>query len=304
MRLLAFAVFLVAGLTDLWDGYLARKSGRETNFGKILDPIADKFLVLCAMFALVHLDVYPLWAASAIAAREFLITVIRLRCLVHHEVLAAEFSGKLKTFVQIVSLTVAYLFLMARDHLASATPAETLFIVNQGAVLLAVGITLYSGLQYLKTRQRIHDLAELIATALYVGYLRPAPGTYGSLAGMALYFTMPKTPHAYAMAVLVFTGLAVWASHIHGTHTGRKDPTEVVVDEVIGILVALFLIPSGWLPLITAFVLFRVFDVAKPYPLRKLEYLKSGWGIVLDDLGAGIYANLVTQLLFRFLLSG
>jgi phosphatidylglycerophosphatase A len=90
---------------------------------------------------------------------------------------------------------------------------------------------------------------------------------------------------------------------VTGTLLERDDPAEVVIDEVAGILITFFLLPLSWLQLCFGFVLFRLFDILKPYPVRRLEKLKGGFGIVADDLMAGVYANLCLRLLIQFVSS-
>jgi phosphatidylglycerophosphatase A len=143
-----------------------------------------------------------------------------------------------------------------------------------------------------------------------VGYLPVAPGTWGSLLGVGLYFLIRFLYLSWGQtgrvgflvieltAITAITLAGVWA----GTRTeqllGRKDPGKVVIDEVAGQLISLIPIsllilrPDVWLVMI-AFVSFRVFDIIKPFPARRFESLKSGWGIMADDLVAGVYAAIV-----------
>jgi phosphatidylglycerophosphatase A len=96
---------------------------------------------------------------------------------------------------------------------------------------------------------------------------------------------------------LAFMILAVPASTTAARLIGRKDPGQIVCDEISGQLISLFLLPLNWAVALLAFLLFRTFDIIKPYPADKLEQLPNGWGIVGDDVMAGIYANLVLRVL-------
>jgi phosphatidylglycerophosphatase A len=142
--------------------------------------------------------------------------------------------------------------------------------------------------------------AALIATALGAGYSPVAPGTAGSLVGLALFWplhALPLPAQLAALAVLFFVG--VKCAGVFAAQVGRKDPGLVVVDEVAGMWTALLLVPFTPLAAALAFAAFRVMDVLKPYPARQLEALPGGWGIMCDDLMAGVYANLLLQVLLR-----
>lgn len=142
-------------------------------------------------------------------------------------------------------------------------------------------------------------LARLIATWFYCGYFPKGPGTAGSIG--ALLVAWPVAVYTgwnpWVIAALAVVGLApaIWAADRMARDTGSKDPQVVVVDEVIGQWIALAAVPylDDWDCWLAAFVLFRLFDIWKPWPVRALEKIPGGAGIVLDDVGAGIYAALV-----------
>jgi phosphatidylglycerophosphatase A len=174
-------------------------------------------------------------------------------------------------------------------------------------------------------------LALAIATC-GVGYLPLAPGTWGSLVGVGLYLLLEavslhflfahaarnsltmmsvETPRLALLLVVIFvvTMAGIWAGTRAERLFQRKDPGAVVIDEVAGQMIALLSVPTliyGWWGIISAFLLFRVFDIWKPYPARRLEKLESGLGIMSDDIVAGIYAAVVNSIilgvyfLFRF----
>jgi phosphatidylglycerophosphatase A len=104
--------------------------------------------------------------------------------------------------------------------------------------------------------------------------------------------------------VLFFVAVSVWAADVSCRILARNDPSLVVVDEVAGFLLALFLVPLTFGQICIGFFLFRLFDVLKPFPIRNLENLRGGLGVVADDLLAGVYANLSLRLLLFFLLTG
>jgi phosphatidylglycerophosphatase A len=143
-------------------------------------------------------------------------------------------------------------------------------------------------------RSRAFALAS--ATALGVGYAPVAPGTFGSAAGLLLWSVLPSSPVAQAFALVIVTALGWWSATVAERHFGRGDPGQVVIDEVAGMLVTLFLVPVGWAGALLAFLLFRLADIVKPYPANRLERLPGGAGIMADDIMAGVYANVALRL--------
>jgi phosphatidylglycerophosphatase A len=146
----------------------------------------------------------------------------------------------------------------------------------------------------------------LVATFFGVGRLRPGPGTWGSAATVLLWAALAhalapalRTPVAVALALLV-TLIGIPASTQVARGSGTKDPQFVVIDEVAGQLVALIAVPLAWKSFLAGFILFRVFDIVKPPPVRQLEALPEGAGIVLDDVAAGLYALGIVHLFLHF----
>jgi phosphatidylglycerophosphatase A len=149
-------------------------------------------------------------------------------------------------------------------------------------------------------------LSWLIATFFYIGYMKPGPGTYASAATVLLWWCsahlIPANwllPAAVAAAVAI-TLLGIPPSTVVARESGREDPGFVVIDEVAGQMIALIGAPLSWNYLIAGLILFRVFDILKPFPLRRLENLPEGTGIMMDDVGAGLYSLLILQLWIHF----
>jgi phosphatidylglycerophosphatase A len=148
--------------------------------------------------------------------------------------------------------------------------------------------------------------ATLVATFFGTGFLKPGPGTYGSLAAALIWYGLsrfiPSELQTIVLAgmVLVVIAIGIPAATRVAQSTGVKDPQFVVIDEVAGQWITLLLVVVSWKTLLAGFILFRGFDIVKPPPVRQLEKLPDGWGIVLDDVGAGIYALVVMQLLLHF----
>ncbi len=139
-------------------------------------------------------------------------------------------------------------------------------------------------------------LALALATSLGVGYIPFAPGTFGSAAGLVLWALLPWAPLPSVAATVIVFAVGVWAAGIVERSSGKTDPGIVVIDEVLGMLVTLLFIPVSWPVAFIGFVLFRIFDVLKPYPANRLEHLHGGLGIMADDAMAGVYANIVLRL--------
>lgn len=145
-----------------------------------------------------------------------------------------------------------------------------------------------------------------IATFFGVGRLRPGPGTWGSAAATLLWAAiMSRLNHSLHIPVLIvlaalITLIGIPAATRVARASGTKDPQFIVIDEVAGQLIALIGAPLAWKSFLAGFILFRAFDILKPAPVRQLERLPEGAGIVLDDVAAGIYALVVMQLLLHW----
>jgi phosphatidylglycerophosphatase A len=141
----------------------------------------------------------------------------------------------------------------------------------------------------------MRSVALAIATCFGVGYAPFAPGTFGSLAGLALWLVLPASASIQAAAIAVTFAGGAWASGVAEDHFRATDPGPAVVDEVMGMLVTMFLNATSWMSVGLGFFLFRLFDVLKPYPANRLERLPGGVGIMADDLMAAVYANLALR---------
>lgn len=137
-----------------------------------------------------------------------------------------------------------------------------------------------------------------LAQGAYSGKSPFAPGTAGTAVGVLLYLLWVRhlTPAAYALVCVVLALIGTWIADQAEAFLGGKDHPTIVIDEIAGYLVSLFLLPPGWGYVVAGFFLFRLFDIIKPWPLRRLQDLHGGPGVMLDDIGAGIYTNLALQL--------
>ena len=152
--------------------------------------------------------------------------------------------------------------------------------------------------------------ASAVATFFGAGRLKPGPGTWGSLATLIVWITISHfLPAGWVLLVnVLLAALAIAIGIPAATRvsraTGIKDPQFVVIDETAGQLITLIGAPLAWKSFLAGFILFRAFDIVKPYPVRQLEKLPEGTGIVVDDVAAGLYGLAVMQLLLHFGLFG
>ena len=145
---------------------------------------------------------------------------------------------------------------------------------------------------------------QLIATGLGVGHFPYGPGTMGALLAILVWYPI-ATCLSYPFwigilfgLIIIFTLLGAWSSTVAEQYWG-EDPSRVVIDEVVGQWIALLAVPAvfSWWHVLVAFILFRFFDIVKPLGVRKMENFKSGWGIMADDILAGIYCAIIPYLI-------
>ncbi len=140
-------------------------------------------------------------------------------------------------------------------------------------------------------------LKQIIASAGFAGYLPGAPGTWGSLVAVIVWFGLQ-----YIVSPLIIMGLTiilffvgVWVSAKLSKHDEEEDPSYIVIDEWVGQWIPLWFIPIQPVYILLAFGLFRAFDIAKPWPIRIFDEMSGGWGIMLDDIAAGVYALIILE---------
>ena len=143
-------------------------------------------------------------------------------------------------------------------------------------------------------------IIKVLATGFGAGLSPVMPGTAGTLVGVLLCLAFLPLHWVFRFIfVVVFVGVAVYVSGRAEEIYGKKDDQRIVIDEIAGFLLAMLPVAINFLNLALAFVLFRIFDIWKPYPLRKFQEFPGGWGVVVDDIGAGIYAAAIL-ILFNF----
>jgi len=142
----------------------------------------------------------------------------------------------------------------------------------------------------------------LFATGFGVGYLPRIPGTYGSILGVILFMLLTSVSFqvkAFVLLLMFFFG-AMAAAKIE-IDSGTKDNQIIVIDEIVGIWVTLLFAPEGVEWVLASLILFRIIDISKPYPIRKLESLKNGYGVMLDDILAGVFAGIILIIANRLI---
>lgn len=153
-------------------------------------------------------------------------------------------------------------------------------------------------------RSRRFDPVTFVASLFGAGFLPYMPGTFGTVVAALLYYLMPGSWFVgepalfFGGALILFSIASSLLSTLAEKRLGHDAP-QIVIDELCGYFVAVMFLPHGLMTAIYAFVLFRVFDIAKPFPANRAQNVSKGWGVVLDDLVAGLYANIVLQILIR-----
>ncbi len=135
-----------------------------------------------------------------------------------------------------------------------------------------------------------------IAQGAFSGRSPVAPGTAGTLVGVLIYLGIKSSGlFLYSISALLVCIAGVWSAGRAEKILGCKDCSSIVIDEITGYLITMFLVPGNWGFIIAGFVLFRLFDIVKPWPLQGLQKMNGGIGVMLDDIGAGVYSNVLLQ---------
>jgi len=145
--------------------------------------------------------------------------------------------------------------------------------------------------------------ALFLATGCFVGNIPFAPGTFGSLLGIPLCFVLSKINLLFAsLCIIFFIVFAMWTAQLAERILQQTDPGNIVIDEMAGMTVAFIGLPLNLRSVVTGFIIFRILDIFKPFPIRRIERrLSGGAGVVLDDVVAGIYSNLVLRLVLHYM---
>lgn len=291
----AIIVFTLAALSDSCDGYLARKCDIVSELGNFLDPMADKILILGVFGAFWYLHLVPLWFLIVLISRDVIVTHLRTELLRRGTSLKTSDLGKWKTFFQFVLAYVIFFYLLI-THMQTNNLHMIMFTGKTIAAMIygIAAITIYTGIDYLiQSRAFLAAmLIEINATFCYFGYVPYAPGSVASITTAVAVFFLPTIPVLfYLVGLLVLFCLGVFVSGRYEQAVGKKDPSVVVIDEVVGMAIGLILVPKDPLLYVVALVAFRIFDICKIYPACVIDKkVPGGLGILLDDVVAGLYA--------------
>ena len=146
-------------------------------------------------------------------------------------------------------------------------------------------------------------ISEWIATCFKVGYLPLAPGTWGSIFAILVWWVFLKDldPLIFGIIIILFFFIGIIVSNVIIDQNDNNDPSYIIIDELVGQWLALWILPDGYFYIIIAFILFRFFDIIKPWPIRFMEQLPKGLGVMCDDLAAGLITLILTQIINFYL---
>jgi phosphatidylglycerophosphatase A len=157
----------------------------------------------------------------------------------------------------------------------------------------------------MKQRAVKQDIYTILGSVLGIGFIPVMPGTFGTLAAAMLYLTIPET-WLTSFPEVIYTGIAIVVMFFIGVWVSTKaeaklghDAGSIVIDEFVAYFICVLFLPKSYLMAVYTFAIFRVFDIAKPQPIRLTQKLKAGWGIMVDDLLAAVFTNLFMQALIR-----
>ncbi|HBS47725.1 TPA: CDP-diacylglycerol--glycerol-3-phosphate 3-phosphatidyltransferase [Candidatus Dependentiae bacterium] len=307
---IAIVIFTIASITDFFDGKVARKYNANSEFGKFLDPLADKVLILSTFAAFYFLNIIPLWFLIIIFIRDLLITCLRIFMIKTGNSLQTSKNAKFKTTFQFIFIYFLFLFLLCKFYFAS----EIQLLVIASSYILPIFTffiafsTIESAMDYLHKIKAINQSKvvfktyEFLTTFFYIGKIKYAPGTIASFIAMLLFLFLPQvqTITFFQILFILFT-LGVVSSKFVAEKLGQKDPAQIVIDEVVGMWFATFMLPQNFVWYFATFFIFRFFDIFKPFLIKKVEKINGGLGIMLDDILAAFYTNLIIFILMRFL---
>jgi phosphatidylglycerophosphatase A len=145
-----------------------------------------------------------------------------------------------------------------------------------------------------------------LSSGTYLGYIPFASGTFGTLWGLPIFYVLSTQTFRFQFLIITGSiGLAIFLAGQTEKFLKRKDPSQVVIDEIVGYMVTVAGMPFAWTTAISGFFIFRIMDIVKPYPIRKIDQkMPGGWGIVLDDVLAGVYSQLLLRLWLLYLSPG
>lgn len=302
-------LFVIASVSDFYDGFIARRYNKESKWGAFLDPLADKVLILSSFSVFYFLGIIKFWVLVVVFGRDLAVTCLRIFSQRFTSLpLKTSKLAKIKTFLQCILIFFILVFLLLKE-LSFQINFELLKVFEIFIYVLlyfVVALTFYSGLQYfivnrfifknVKLSDYIFFLSELISTCFFMGYISFAPGTLASLVSAIIWFIVPYNFYLYFLSIIGLFFIGVITSGIVADRRIDSDPSYVVIDEFVGMALAVFLFPKSILYYGLAFLAFRFFDIVKIFPINLVERIKGGFGIMLDDIVAAIFTMISIKI--------
>lgn len=332
--IISFIIYLIASITDYFDGYFARKLNVVSKIGAFLDPLADKILVITAfaIFSLKKFVYLPFYFVIILAFRDYFITVLRIEVDKQKEKgnsnkkeFKTSFAAKFKTAFQMITIIIFYFVYLVNINYIKLNQTNFLKIIPLIFFTISLLLTYYSAIKYVLSylKESYITLVKSIATFFYLGYLTKFPGTFVTLIATIIIFFLNFNLYSFLIILVIIIILGIISSNIVEKIENVIDPGYITIDEISGILVSLFpfylfnyigrdyfinnlsfnlktVYLNKWIYFCIAFILFRFFDIIKPLGIKKIQKIKGGVGIMIDDFLAGIYVAIImgTFLLF------
>lgn len=291
----ALIIYSIGAITDYLDGLIARKWGNTSSFGSFLDPIADKILTNAALLGLMAIGVIAPWIIIIIIGRDIFITLLRIYADRNGMPIITSTSAKIKTAIQL-SCSILILLILSLESGTQLIDSFG-FVVDITMYVIAF-LTLYTSVEYcfqnkqllnhLLLEPRIPGLKSMIATCFGIGYSPFAPGTIASV--MSILVTILPISHvqlqiATVIAIILAIPSIQYVESLHG-----DDSSVIVIDEVIGMWIILSMDFVVYTPaiLVLALILFRLFDIFKPFPINIINRKKGAFWVLADDIVAAL----------------
>jgi CDP-diacylglycerol--glycerol-3-phosphate 3-phosphatidyltransferase len=311
----ALLIFILAALTDYFDGIIARRYNLITDFGKIIDPIADKMLILLCFAGFAIKGYVYSYLVIIIALREIIITALRLKLMRRNVIIPAQYAGKLKTTLQMGVIVILFLGISLLNKKSFIVISEAFFrnLINY-LMFFLVFITVISGITYFRDMKNyfkpskkqlkkdsrpinFNSAIDAIVSLFHIGYVPIGGGSLAALLSAIAYFFIAVNFRLYVFTTFIVIILGFSLMKKAEAIYNETDPPRVVIDEVAGMLVSFILIPPKISYLLIGFIIFRILDILKPFPADILEKKTGSNGIMWDDIVCGIYTCLVLHLI-------
>ena len=292
----ALIIFSIGAITDYLDGFLARKWGDTSSFGSFLDPIADKILTNSALLALMSIHIIDAWMIAIIIARDVLMTLLRVYADRVDRPIKTSITAKIKTALQLV-FTIGILFILSfDDNREYLSKLDSIIDITVWSIVI---LTVFTSFEYIvQNRELIRLLLKepllpgthtMIATFFGIGYSPLAPGTVASFSAVLILLFPITHFQLFILSSIIF--LISFASIRFIESKYGNDASIIVIDEVIGMwfILSMPVISHTPMSVLLSLVIFRVFDIAKPFPINVINRRKGPFWVLADDILAAIF---------------